>query len=374
MDFTLTEEQDAIVEVATQVLGGTVTHERLKELERSGGDRFLPDVWQEVAKANLLGIALPEAHGGTGFGILEACLVLREIGRTCAPVPYLACVVGAAMPIGAFGSPDQQARWLPGVVDGSTILTAALSEAGSYSSPTAPTTTATPDGAGGYRISGEKWHVAALDRAARVLVPASTPDGGVVLALVDPAADGVRTEALLTTASTPEWLLVLDGVAVDADDVLGGDTPAGAEALAWTIDRCVVATCAVQAGVCRQALDLTARYTSERHQFGVPIATFQAVAHRAADAYTDALGVETTMLQAAWRLAEGLPADDEVHIAKFWAAEGGQRMIHGCQHLHGGIGVDTDYPLHRCFRWSKELELTFGGATEHLRRLGATLA
>ena len=113
MDFTLTEEQDAIVEVATQVLGGTVTHERLKELERSGGDRFLPDVWQELAKANLLGIALPEAHGGTGFGILEACLVLREIGRTCAPVPYLACVVGAAMPILALaGAPSEVFIWV----------------------------------------------------------------------------------------------------------------------------------------------------------------------------------------------------------------------------------------------------------------------
>src|SRR5690606_21208687 len=138
--------------------------------------------------------------------------------------------------------------------------------------------------------------------------------------------------------------------------------------------RLTVGVCALQAGVSEGALRLTATYTSERHQFGVPIATFQAVAHRAADAYVDTQGVFLTMLQAAWRLAEGLPADDAVDVAKYWATEAAQRVALAAQHLHAGIGVDTDYPLHRHYLLTRHLDLTLGGATEHLRSMGARLA
>ena len=92
-----------------------------------------------------------------------------------------------------------------------------------------------------------------------------------------------------------------------------------------------------------------AEYTKTREQFGKPIATFQAVGQRAADAYVDAEAVRLTAWQAAWRLSEGLPADDELATAKYWAAEGGQRVVHAAVHLHGGVGVDRDYPLHRYF-------------------------
>ena len=119
---------------------------------------------------------------------------------------------------------------------------------------------------------------------------------------------------------------------------------------------------------------LTAEYTKTREQFDRPIATFQAVGQRAADAYIDAEAIRLTAWQAAWRLAAGLPAAAEVAVAKFWAAEGGQRVVHAAQHLHGGIGVDRDYPLHRYFLWAKQLELTLGGATAQLLRLGALLA
>ena len=109
---------------------------------------------------------------------------------------------------------------------------------------------------------------------------------------------------------------------------------------------------------------------SEREQFGTKIGTFQAVGQRMADAYIDTQGVQLTARQAAWRLAEGLPADEELHIAKFWAADGGHRVVHAAQHLHGGIGIDVDYPVHRYFRWAKVLELQLGSGTEHLRQLG----
>jgi alkylation response protein AidB-like acyl-CoA dehydrogenase len=144
--------------------------------------------------------------------------------------------------------------------------------------------------------------------------------------------------------------------------------------VAWITDRAIAGLAATQAGVCELALRTTATYTSERKQFDTPIATFQAVAHRCADAYIDTEAVRLTAYQAAWRLAEGMPAAEELAIAKFWAAEGADRVVHAAQHLHGGIGVDLDYPVHRAFRWSKHVGLAFGGGTAHLRRLGAQLA
>ena len=127
-------------------------------------------------------------------------------------------------------------------------------------------------------------------------------------------------------------------------------------------------------GVCQEAVRLTAEYTKTRQQFDKPIASFQAVGQRAADAYIDAEAVRLTARQAAWRLDAGMPAAKEIAVAKFWAADGGQRVVHAAQHLHGGIGVDRDYPLHRCFLSAKQIELTLGGATSQLRRLGAMLA
>jgi alkylation response protein AidB-like acyl-CoA dehydrogenase len=127
-------------------------------------------------------------------------------------------------------------------------------------------------------------------------------------------------------------------------------------------------------GVCAEAVRLTAEYTKTREQFGRPIATFQAVGQRAADAFIDTEAVRLTAWQAVWRLSAGLPAEEQVAVAKFWTAEGGQRVVHAAQHLHGGMGVDRDYPLHRYFLWAKQLELGLGGGTRSLLDLGARIA
>jgi alkylation response protein AidB-like acyl-CoA dehydrogenase len=126
--------------------------------------------------------------------------------------------------------------------------------------------------------------------------------------------------------------------------------------------------------VCAEALRLTAEYTKNREQFGKPIASFQAVGHRAADAYIDTETIRLTAWQACWRLGAGLPAKEEVAIAKFFAAYGGQRVVHAASHLHGGVGVDRDYPLCRYFLAAKQLELALGGATHQLLRLGKMIA
>jgi 3-oxocholest-4-en-26-oyl-CoA dehydrogenase beta subunit len=370
MDFSLSEEQEATRDLARQILSDRMTHERLKEIE-AGGEGFDRETWAELAKAGLLGIALPEDVDGSGLGFVALCLLLEEIGRSVAPVPVLPTVVLGALPIAQFGTDAQRQRYLPGVVSGDTVLTAALVETGTDALH--PTTTARPDG-DGWRVDGVKTLVPAGLIADRVLVPAAAgDDGAIAVLIVDPNATGVTRERQDTTSGIPQARLELDGVQVASGDVLG-DAESGAAIVDWIVERATAAMCSIATGVCEQALKMTAEYTKTREQFDRPIATFQAVGQRAADAYIDTEAVRLTALQAAWRLEAGLPSAAEVAVAKFWAADGGQRVVHAAQHLHGGIGVDRDYPLHRYFLWAKELELTLGGATPQLLKLGGILA
>ncbi len=369
MDFALNDEQEAVRDLAKQILEGHVTQERLKEVE-AGAQHIDRRLWSELARANLLGIGLPEDAGGSGLGFVELFLLLEQVGRTVAPVPVLPTLVLGALPIAEHGTPEQRRQYLPPVVAGDMVLTAALVEVGAE--PTRPVTTARRDGAV-WRLDGVKVCVPAAQVAGRVLVPAATGEDSVGLFLLDPTGDGVQADDQQTTSGQPEQRLELAGAAVPADDVLG-DPDGGRPVLDWLLERATVAQCAVAVGVCEEALRLTAEYTRTREQFGRPIASFQAVGQRAADAYIDTEAVRLTAVHAAWRLSSGLPAAEEVAVAKFWAADGGQRVVHAAQHLHGGIGVDRDYPLHRYFLWAKQLELTLGGATAHLRQLGSLLA
>jgi alkylation response protein AidB-like acyl-CoA dehydrogenase len=369
MDFAFNEEQQDLQGLAKQILDAEVTPERLKEIE-AGEDNFDRELWGKLAAAGLLGIALPEAQGGGGYGFLEAAIVLEQIGRTVAPVPYLSTVVLGALPVARFGSDAVREALLPAVAAGDRVLSAGLVEDGA--DPRAPRTTARRDD-DAWILDGEKICVPDGLLADRVLVPATVDDGRVVVAVVDPTGPGVSRDRQRTTSEHDEALLRLDGARVADADLVGG-ADRGAEVLAWTLDRATAALCAVAIGVCEEALRITAEYTKTREQFDRPIATFQAVGQRAADAYIDTEAVRLTGWQAIWRLAQELPAAAEVAVAKFWAAEGGQRVVHAAQHLHGGMGVDRDYPLFRYFLLAKQLELTLGGTTPQLLALGRILA
>ena len=372
MDFALTDEQVAIRDLAAQILTDQLPPERLREIEETDDDWFARDVWAELAKADLLGLCLPEAHGGGGYGDVELALLLEQAGRATAPLPLHATLALGALPVARFGTEAQQADLLPRVIEGSLVLTAALSEGGVGLPPEVPTTTAERDG-DGWRLTGTKHLVSAAHLAGRILVPARTGEGTSTVFLVDPDQTSITSTRNRSMNHEPLSTLTFEGACVAGDAVLG-DVDGGAEVVAWITERAIVGLCALQAGVCEAALRLTATYTSERKQFDTPIATFQAVAHRAADAYIDTEAIRLTTHQAAWSLGEGLPAAEEVAIAKFWAAEGAERVVHAAQHLHGGIGVDLDYPVHRTFRWAKHLEMALGGGTVHLGRLGALLA
>ena len=202
-------------------------------------------------------------------------------------------------------------------------------------------------------------------------MPARTDDGIGVFVL-DPAGAGVTREPQRMTSGEPKTRLVLDGARAADEDLLG-DPSRGAAIVDWLVLRASLGLAAVQVGVAEGALRDTSAYIAERKQFGRPIATFQGVALRAADAWIDVECIRSTVYQAAWRLSEGLSAEAEVGAAKWWAATAGMRVVHTAQHLHGGIGSDLEYPIHRFFLWAKQNELLFGGANQQLAKLGARL-
>jgi acyl-CoA dehydrogenase len=384
MDFTYSEEQEAVRELAGQIFGERATHDRLKQIEAEAGDEgpFDRELWRELANAGLLGIHLDEEVGGAGLDFVAACLVIEAAGRTAAYVPVVETMVYGAVPIAQFGTEAQRKAWLTGVAGGETILTAALAElVGEIVVPGGPepAATATAQADGSWSITGTKACVPAALVADALLIPAvrKQADGavtGVGVFVVDADAAGLAMTRQTTTTGRPEAIVELSGVTVPADRLLGGDDVDGAAVIGAITEFATTALCVLEAGACATALELTAEYTKTREQFEKPIATFQAVGQRAADAYVDTEAIRLTAWQAASRLASGLPAAPEIAVAKYWAADGGQRVVHAASHLHGGVGVDRDYPLHRFFLLTEQIELTLGGANESLRRLGRILA
>jgi acyl-CoA dehydrogenase len=372
MDFTFTEEQLAVSEAAAAVFTGMAGTDRVAEVERTP-DRFDAELWAELAKANLLGLALPDEHGGSGLGLTEVCLVLEQQGRAVAPVPLWATVVLGALPLARFGTPEQQARWLPAVAAGEVRLSAALSEVAAGTRQR-PVVRAEPHG-DGWRLHGTVHAVPQAHVAARVLVPAAA-DGGVVVALVDPGGAGASLERAVTTDRQVHPHLALDGAPVSRADVLAGPGGAtdGAAVVAWMLERARTGLCALQLGVTEEAVRRTAGYLNERHQFGRPLSSFQGTMLRAADAYIDTEAIRVTAWQAAWRLDSGLPAAEAVAVAHWWASDAGQRVVHATQHLHGGMGADIEFPIHRYFLWGKQIELMLQGPSAELARLGSMVA
>jgi acyl-CoA dehydrogenase len=344
MDFAFSEAQ--------RELGG-LTREILAD---SAGPDFDRPLWTALGRAGVLAAALPKEAGGDGFGLLEQCTILVELGRAVAPLPYLPTVLGAAA-IARFGDRAQTERWAVPAARGEAVLTSALGDEDQISAvPAEP----------GWTLTGSKTAVPALPYADLVLVPASLPDGSTAVFLVEPGGRGVSVAPQDIAGGAGAGWLSLSGAVSDCR--LGG-----ADVADWLLAHATVGLCALQLGVASRALEMTASYARTREQFGRPIGSFQAVAQRLANAYIDVEAIGLTMWQAAWRLSEGLPCAAEVATAKFWAAEGGHRVAHTAVHVHGGVGIDLSHPVHRYFLAAKHNEFALGGATAQLLRLGALL-
>jgi 3-oxocholest-4-en-26-oyl-CoA dehydrogenase beta subunit len=361
MDFSFSEEQAALADLAGRIFREHADSPAATRADDTGMHR---ELWQELARAELLGLALPAEVGGGGLGFLELVLLLERAGHAGARVPLHPTLVLGALPIARFGS-NEQKLGLRAVTSGERVLSAALVDSGKA-------VRAVPAGAG-FRLEGARDCIPALELASQVLVPALDDAERLTLFIVDPRAKGTRIQHQTPTNGEPLGRLELDGVSVTAGDVLGGRGD-GAEIVAWMLDHARAGLCGLALGAAQRALELTARYTSERQQFGRAIATFQAVSQRAADAYVDVEIMRLTTWRAAWLLGQGRTAAAECAVAKFFAAEAGRRVVNAAQHLHGGIGFDRSYPLYRYFLCQRQIEFTLGSATRELTRLGSMLA
>ena len=371
MDFSFSEELLDLAELTRTIVADHATPARLAEVEATG-DRFDRALWTDLAKAGVLSAALPESVGGSGLGLLEQCAVLVELGRTVAPVPYLCSIVQAASAVAEFGTDTQRARWAAPAAAGELVLTAALSEEAG-DDPGRPTATATRASASApWHLHGSKVAVQAGPIADVFLVPTETIAGPTVF-LITPGDSGVTVHRQEIVDGDAEAVLELDDVPAGDDRVLG-QPGGGGPVIEWLTSRGTVGLCALQTGVAAASLQMTAEYANSRVQFDRPISTFQAVGQRLADCYIDVEAIRLTLWQAAWRLSKNLSSHNEVATAKFWAADGGHRVAHAAVHIHGGLGIDVDYPLHRYFVASKRIEFSLGGATTQLRRIGIALA
>jgi alkylation response protein AidB-like acyl-CoA dehydrogenase len=350
VDFTLDEAQREIAELASVVL-------------RKGRD---PDqTWRALADSGLLALALPAELGGDGLGVAEVAMLLTEVGRAAAQLPALAALALGVLPINQLGSPGQRAALLPDIASGEAVVTAALHE------PSAPlvrrpvTTAVAVDGS--WRLSGVKIGVPYAATATRILVPASKL-GGPGIFLVDPSADGVTRTATRTASGSPECTLRLAEVRVEEADLLNDRKPG--EAIATLHRFALAGAAALGDGVLAGALELTTKHVATREQFGKPLAGFQAVAQEIADVYVASRTVHLAAMSAAWRLSAGLDADADLDIAAYWLAEQAPRALASCHHLHGGLGMDVTYPLHRYYSAIKDVGRFVGGAASRLDKLG----
>jgi alkylation response protein AidB-like acyl-CoA dehydrogenase len=370
MDFAFTDEQEAVSEAAIGLLSGVVDPDRILSVEQTD-DMVDRELWAALSAADLLGLAVPEVHGGAGHGLTELCLLLQAQGNVVAPVPLWATLVLGALPLAQFGSPELQARWLPGLVAGDVMLTAALNGV-AMGVHGVPPVSATAVG-DGWVLNGTELAVPQAHLAQRIVVPAHTADEEIVLLLVDPQLPGVSLERTVTTNREIHPHLHLTDVAVPAGEVLVDPTSARG-ALESLLMAATAGLCALQVGVCESALRQTALYLNQRNQFGRPLSSFQGTMLRAADAAIDIEAMRVTLWNATWLFDSGRDATDAVQVAKWQASERGQRTVHATQHLHGGMGADITYPIHRYFLWGKQLELLLGGPSLQLARIGVGIA
>lgn len=367
MDFHFSDDQNALRQLASKIISDFSQPARLRAMDESD-DAFDGDLWMSLASAGVLGAGLAEPVGA-GLGVTGTCVLLEEIGRHVTALPVWSSVCVTATTIEKFGSAALRARLVADLGTGAVIGAAALEESLLFD-PLHPNTSIRRQG-DGWSISGEKVAVPYGPVADVFLVPARHPDGQTCLCAVSRDGPGVEIVPGRATTGAPVGTLVLDAVPIASEEVLGGES---GDAAAYAYQIGLAGLCATAAGVLDGGLRITADYIAQRQQFGRPIATFQGAAMRIADAFIDAQAVWVAAWSAIWRLQTGRPAEDALAIAKFWAADGGQRAVHAFQHLHGGMGMDVTYPIHRYFTWAKSLEVALGGATVQLERLGASLA
>ncbi len=358
MEFSLTEEQAAIADLAGKVFREHGSDEHVRHLAEAG-QTVDAHLWQTLQGTGLASLALPEAQGGAGMGMLELALVLQAQGRHLGAAPLWTHLL-ATLAVAAHGSASLRERALPALTAGTQIAGLATEFEAHVG------LRATRD-AQGWSLDGHL-HAVLLDPShAWLALPARTDNGLRLVLLPTDQAGMTRTSGVLTDLQ-PVCDLVFSAVRVAPDSVLD------AAAIDWLMPRMACCIAALQLGVVEEALRRAAAYVGEREQFGRPLGSFQALAVRAADAYIEVELLRSALWQLAWRLDQGLPATAAARVAKHQSSQAGYIVGHTAQHFHGGVGADLQYPIHRFYLKSQALSHIGGSAQAQLALIGQALA
>lgn len=380
MDLGLNEFQQMLRNSAREFLEAEcpVTYVRDMEQDERG---YSPELWNSMAELGWLGLVFPGEYGGEGLGFVELAILLEEMGSALLPGPYFSTVVMAGVALAHAGSEEQKNEYLARIARGQLIATMAITEPSGLWEPRGIEATAQRVD-GGYVINGAKLYVPNAHVSDYVIVAARTGDdktcpvsgygAGISLFIVPSNADGLNQTLLETIASDRQSELVFNDVRVDESSLLG-DFDGGWDTVATVLRWGAVGKCAEMVGGAQRVLDMTVQYAKERTQFGRAIGSFQAVQHHAADMAADVDGCRYITYQAAWTLAQGLPADREVSMAKAWVSDAYQRVCALSHQSHGAVGFTKEYDLQLYSRRAKAAELMFGDADVHLEAVASAI-
>jgi len=369
VDLDLSAEQEMLREMVRGVCASYASLETLRALEDDPVG-YSPELWKQMAELDLIGLMLPSAYGGSDMTALEGAVVYMELGRALAATPhFVSAVMGAGVLLRA-GSEEQKQEWIPRIVTGDALLTAAWLEPGGGFGPRSVQATATPDG-DGFRLDGVKWHVPFASTATAIVVLARTgaADSDIDLFLGDAA--GVPMTQQLTIGSDAQYEVVLDGVRVPESARIGG---AGSGWATWrdTLLDGIVMLAAQAVGGARYTLDITVQYAKDREQFDKPLGAFQAIAHYLADAATTVDGAETLVFEAAWAKAVGRSIDQLAPMAKLFACRTFRDVTATAQQIFGGVGFTVEYDVQLYFRRAKQLQISWLADRELEELIAAT--
>lgn len=360
MNFELSEDQRAFAEMASGLFADYCRDDQLRAHDASGAP-FMQDLWQQCVAAGLHTILVPEAQGGLGLGMTELMAVLEQQGRALALVPLWEPQLAVAA-LAKF-APVALPQVLDEALSGAVPLALSLQSLSQSRGPSLQLARA----GDGWTLSGQASAVA-LGAQARQALLAADAEGQMRLVLVDLAHASVQRTEGLDQHHQSVADLAFDALPVATGNVLP------VAATGWTEQRAIACLAALQLGVTQEQLRRTVEYVSERQQFGRAIGSFQLVAGQMADGYIATEALRTSVWQLVYRLDAGLGAAPQAFATRTLANDTGHRTGHMAQHVHGGIGVDTTYPIHRFLFWSRALGTALGGTEHHLARLGDWLA
>ena len=367
MDLGLSEIQQMLRTSSQEFLSQEIPLSLVRAMEEDSRG-YTDDLWRQVAGLGWTGLVFPEAYGGTGGDFLDLAVLLEEMGRSLCPGPFFSTVVLGGLTVLDAGSDEQKRDLLPRICEGQLLTTLALTEASATYEPWGIETTATRQG-DNYVLSGIKLFVPDAHVADVLLVAARTSSGGdsasgLTIFLVPSGASGMSVTQMNTIAQDRQCEVVLDQVSVPATSVLG-EADQGWPVLQRAIERATAGKCLEMLGGAEAVLDMTVEYVKDRTQFGRPVGSFQAVQHHCAQMATDVEGSRNVVYQAAWRVAEGMPAEREISVAKAWVSGAYQRVCATAHQCHGAIGFTKEYDLQLYTRRAKVLELNYGDANFH---------